>query len=114
MKIFVYLLLFIFVFSFENNIKIEEDEIIKRIKSIIDNKEAPLLAGGLAIIKDHKTLFCKSIGKAKLNENNTEFKTATEFIKYRTASISKLFTAIGIWQLEEKGLLNVKDEASKY
>ena len=114
MKIFVYFLLFIFIFSFENNIKIEEDEIIKRIKSIIDNKEAPLLAGGLAIIKDHKTLFCKSIGKAKLNENNTEFKTATEFIKYRTASISKLFTAIAIWQLEEKGLLNVKDEASNY
>ena len=114
MKIYDYFLLFIFLFLFENNIKLEEDEIIKRIKSIIDNKEAPLLAGGLAIIKDHKTLFCKSIGKAKLNENNTEFKTATEFIKYRTASISKLFTAIGIWQLEEKGLLNVKDEASKY
>ena len=92
----------------------KEDEIIKRIESIINNKVAPLLAGGLAIIKDNKTLFCRSIGKARLNIDGTENKTATEFIKYRTASISKLFTSIAIWQLEEKGLLNVTDEASKY
>ena len=108
------LFLILYVISLEKALKLENDEIIKRIESIIENKDSPLLAGGLAVIKDNKTLFCKSIGKARLNNDGTENKTSNEFVKYRTASISKLFTAIGIWQLEEKGLLNVTDEASKY
>ena len=104
-----------FVFSSsEEKLKISNDEIIKRIESIINNKDSPLLAGGLAVIKDNQTLFCKSIGKARLNKDGTVNKTSNEFVKYRTASISKLFTAIAIWQLEEKGSLNITDEASKY
>ena len=104
-----------FVFSsLEDKLKISNDEIIKRIESIINNKDSPLLAGGLAVIKDNQTLFCKSIGKARLNKDGTVNKTSNEFVKYRTASISKLFTAIAIWQLEEKGSLNITDEASKY
>ena len=104
-----------FVFSsLEDKLKISNDEIIKRIESIISNKDSPLLAGGLAVIKNNQTLFCKSIGKARLNKDGTVNKTSNEFVKYRTASISKLFTAIAIWQLEEKGSLNITDEASKY
>ena len=106
---------FFFVFSsLDDKLKIPNDEIIKRIESIINNKDSPLLAGGLAVIKDNQTLFCKSIGKARLNKDGTVNKTSNEFVKYRTASISKLFTAIAIWQLEEKGSLNITDEASKY
>ena len=53
-----------FVFSsLDDKLKIPNDEIIKRIESIINNKDSPLLAGGLAVIKDNQTLFCKSIGK---------------------------------------------------
>ena len=106
------LLFLLILFSF--SLELEEDEIIKRIQSIIDKKDGPLLAGGLAVIKDNKTLFCKSLGKARLNIDGTENKTANEFVKYRTASISKLFTAIAIWQLEEKGKLQITYEASKY
>ena len=112
MKEFFKLLLFLISFTFLLGLK--EDEIIKRMQSIIEKKDGPLLAGGLAVIKDNKTLFCKSIGKARLNNDGTTNKTANEFIKYRTASISKLFTAIAIWQLEEEGKLNITDEASKY
>ena len=108
------LFLILLVFSSGNDIKMDNEEIIKRIESIINNKDSPLLAGGLAVIKDNQTLFCKSIGKARLNKDGSENKTANEFVKYRTASISKLFTAVAIWQLEEKGLLNITDEASKY
>ena len=43
----------------------KEDEIIKRIESIINNKVAPLLAGGLAIIKDNKTLYIDSLAIKK-------------------------------------------------
>ena len=112
MKKYLPILFFLISSTLSSNLK--EDEIIKRIESIIGQKDAPLLTGGLAVIKDNKTLFCKSIGKARLNKDGTENKTSDEYIKYRTASISKLFTAIAIWQLEEKGKLNITDEASKY
>jgi CubicO group peptidase (beta-lactamase class C family) len=105
---------FFVIISSENNLKLEYDEILKRIQSIIKNPEAPLLAGELAVLKNNETIFCKSLGTSRLNRDGTENKTSNEFTKYRTASISKLFTAIAIWQLEEKGLLNVTDEASKY
>ena len=109
---FLFFSIFIII-SFTKSLQIDNDEIIKRIESIINNKDSPLLAGGLAVIKDNQTLFCKSIGKARLNPDGTENKTANEFDKYRTASISKLFTAVAIWQLEERGLLKVTDEASE-
>ena len=113
-NITILLVLLLFILTSEKALTLEYDEIIKRIHAIIDDKDSPLLAGGLAVIKDNKTLFCKSIGKARLNKDGTENKTSNEYIKYRTASISKLLTAIAIWQLEEKGELNITDEASKY
>ena len=113
-KNFKNIFLLLFICSLFNCLKMKEDEIIKRIQSIINNKDAPLLAGGLCVIKENQTLFCKSVGTSRLNMDGSENKTANEFTKYRTASISKLFTAIAIWQLEEKGLLKVADEASQY
>ncbi len=110
----ILLVLLLFILTSEKALTLEYDEIIKRIHAIIDDKDFPLLAGGLAVIKDNKTLFCKSIGKARLNKDGTENKTSNEYVKYFTASISKLFTAVAIWQLDEKGLLKVTDEASKY
>ena len=80
MIIFIKLIFFIISSTF--SLKLNEDEIIKRIQSIINRKDALLLTGGLAVIKDNKTLFCKSIGKARLNKDGTENKTSNEFIKY--------------------------------
>jgi CubicO group peptidase (beta-lactamase class C family) len=108
------LFLFITIIAINEVLNLDNDEIIKRIQKIIEDKNSPLLGGGLAVIKDNKTLFCKSMGKARLNPDGSENKTANEFVKYRTASISKLFTAIAIWQLEEQGKLDINDEASKY
>ena len=108
------LFLFIYIISINAVLNLDNDEIIKRIHQIIENKNSPLLGGGLAVIKDNKTLFCKSMGIARLNPDGSMNKTANEFVKYRTASISKLFTAVAIWKLEEKGLLDINDEASKY
>ena len=100
------------MFLFVKSMNIHEME--ERLKSIVFNPDAPLIGGGLAVIKDNQTLFCKSMGISRLNEDGTENRTATSHTKYRTASISKMFTAIGIWQLEEKGNLSITDEASKY
>ena len=110
----IILFLFIYTISINKVLNLDNDEIIKRIREIIDNKNSPLIGGGLAVIKNNQTIFCKSMGISRLNPDGSINKTANEFNKYRTASISKLFTAVAIWQLEEKGLLNINDEASKY
>ena len=106
-NLILFLVLFSVIISSEKNLNLEYDEIVKRIQSIISNPESPLLAGGLAVIKNNETIFCKSLGTARLNRDGTENKTSNEFIKYRTASISKLFTAIAIWQLEEIQILQL-------
>lgn len=89
---------------------LSEKEIDEKLEKIIQNKDAPLIAGSLAVIKNNETLYCNSKGISRLKEK----KVSDKDTKYRTASISKLFTAIAIWQLEEKGKLNVSEDASKY
>ena len=108
------LFLITYIISLNKVLTLTQEEILQRLNSIVNNKSSPLIGGGLAIIKDNKTLFCKSVGTSRLNPDGTVNQTETENIKYRTASISKLFTAVGIWQLEEQGLLQITDEASKY
>ena len=108
------LFLITYIISLNKVLTLTQEEILERLNSIVNNKSSPLIGGGLAIIQDNKTLFCKSVGTSRLNPDGTVNQTATENIKYRTASISKLFTAVGIWQLEEQGLLQITDEASKY
>jgi CubicO group peptidase (beta-lactamase class C family) len=67
-------------------------------------------SGTVLLAKDNKILLRKSYGMAnyELNVPNT-----TDTV-YRIGSITKLFTGLSILQLEEKGLLNVTDPASKY
>ena len=109
MKI-INLILFFFFISFILSKNISNDEILKKLNDIITKEESPLLAASLAIIKDNKTLFCNSTGTSRIYEN----KTSNENTKYRTASISKLFTAIAIWQLVEEGKLDIKKDVSEY
>ena len=88
---------------------LSNEEINKRIQKIINNENAPLIGGSLAVIKNNTTLYCDSIGISRLKNESSN-----KDIKYRTASISKLFTAIAIWQLDEQGKLNVSEDVSKY
>ena len=87
-----------------------EKEIDEKLEKIIQNKDAPLIAGSLAVIKNNKILYCNSKGISREKDK----KLSDKDTKYRTASISKLFTAIAIWQLEEKGKLNMTEDVSKY
>ena len=88
---------------------LSNEEIKKRIEKIINNENAPLIGGSLAVIKNNTTLYCDSIGISRFKNESSN-----KDIKYRTASISKLFTAIAIWQLDEQGKLNVSEDVSKY
>jgi len=67
-------------------------------------------SGTVLLAKDGKVLLRKSYGMAnyELGVPNTPDTV------YRIGSITKMFTAFSILQLEEKGLLNVGDSVSKY
>ena len=113
-------LLSIIQISFSNNKilkeekKLTEEEITKKLNSIINNPESPLIAASLSVVKNSKTLYCNSTGTSRLNKDGSFNKSSTVNTKYRIASISKLFTAIGIWQLQEKGKLNLDEDVSNY
>ena len=67
-------------------------------------------SGAVLIAKDGKVLLRKAYGMAnyELNVPNTP-----ETV-FRIGSITKLFTAFSVLQLEEKGLLRVNDPVAKY
>ena len=53
----IILFLFIYTISINKVLNLDNDEIIKRIRKIIDNKNSPLIGGGLAVIKITKLYF---------------------------------------------------------
>lgn len=66
--------------------------------------------GSVLVAKGGKVLFSKGYGFAN-EEHQIPNKTQTVF---RLGSISKLFTAVAILQLQDKGFLNVNDPVAKY
>lgn len=68
--------------------------------------------GSVVITKDNKVLYTKSIGYAQVNE--TVKKPLTSESRYRIASITKMYTAVMIFQLVEEGKLKLGDVLSKF
>lgn len=66
--------------------------------------------GSILVAKDGEILLNKAYGFSDLQQN-IENKSQT---KFAIGSITKQFTAMGIMQLSEKGLINVEDKVSKY
>lgn len=66
--------------------------------------------GSILVSKDGEILLNKAYGFSDLQQN-IENKSQT---KFAIGSITKQFTAMGIMQLSEKGLINVEDKVSKY
>ncbi len=64
----------------------------------------------VAVAHKGKTVYAKGFGYADLEKKIR----ATADTKYRIASISKMFTAVAIMQLQEKGRLKLSDPISKY
>lgn len=100
----------------ENKVKLETpEEVIGRMNEIISDKEHPLAAAALGVIKDGKLIFADAVGNAVIdNENPKNNVGANADTKYRIASISKLVTAIGAWQLIEQGKIDIKADAGDY
>lgn len=86
-----------------------EGKLIARMNEIISDSEHPLMAAAIGVIKNRRILFSEAAGLKQLDGDPADSDT-----KFRTASISKLITAIGVWQLIEQGAVDPDADASKY
>ncbi|MGC2234866.1 MAG: serine hydrolase domain-containing protein [Pyrinomonadaceae bacterium] len=68
--------------------------------------------GSLAIAKDGKILYTRAVGYSQINGN--EKTPATPATKYRIGSITKMFTAVMVFQLVEEGKLKLSDTLDKF
>lgn len=86
-----------------------ENKLIARMNDIIADPAHPLMAAAIGVVKNHQVLFADTIGR-----RHPGGARATADTKYRIASISKLITAVGVWQLIEQGLVDPDADASGY
>lgn len=87
----------------------QSDALIARMKEILSDPEHPLMAAAIGIIKDGELLFADTVGNRNLSGEPANADT-----KFRIASISKLNTAIAVWQLIEQGSLDPDADVSGY
>lgn len=83
-------------------------EMEKRVIKLMEKGDIPGLS--LVIIDDDKPVYIKSFGYADLEKKIP----VTPDTLFELGSTSKAFTALGILQLEKKGLVNLDDPVSKY
>lgn len=85
----------------------------KRLDSLFDVLSKKHLAmGSLAISQNGKIVYRKVIGYAMINEHDTI--PATEKTEYRIGSITKMFTAVMVFQLIEEHKLSLNDTLAKF
>jgi len=87
------------------------EEFIQLEKFVMEKMAETRRVGlSIALIKDGKVIYSKGFGFKSL-ENGTP---ATPRTVYGIGSITKSFTALGIMQLVEKGMLDLQDPVEKY
>ena len=84
-----------------------EARLIARMNRIISTPEHPILGAAIGVIKDGQVAFSGTVGvKSPGGE------ALTPDTRYRIASISKLVTAVGVWQLIEQGRIDPEADVS--
>jgi len=97
------------VSSFENIIVIKiDDDFDSRINFFMKLGHMPSLSA--CIVKNDSVVWSDSYGFYDLKQK----KSASQNTVYMVGSISKMFTALAIMQLYEKGLFDLDDNISKY
>ena len=86
-----------------------KEQLIARMEAIIADPAHPLMAAAIGIVKDGEILFADAVGHKQLHGA-----PATGDTKFRIASISKLHTALGIWQLIEQGRIDPDSDINQY
>lgn len=87
----------------------QEEKLLTRMRALLSDPEHPVLAAAVGVVKDGTVVFSDAVGTRQLDGSTTTGDT-----KYRIASISKLITAVGVWQLIEQGLIDPDADASPY
>lgn len=82
------------------------------INSYYDTILGPRLNGEFLVAKNGEILFERYTGKEWLHNDSS--KNINEHSALHLASVSKTFTAVVVLKLQEKGLLLIDDEVSKY
>ncbi len=91
--------------------KIPRDKKISTISEMMDNySKMNLYSGVVGVVQNDKVIYSKAFGYSDLEKNIPNTLT-TEF---RLASVSKLFTIVGILMLYDQGKLDVDDKIGKY
>ena len=86
-----------------------KENLIARLNEMISDPEHPLMAAALGVMKEGEILFADAVGYKQRNGEK-----ATGDTKFRIASISKLLTAVGVWQLIEQGRIDPEADVSGY
>jgi len=84
------------------------NEIEPYLQKAVEKEQPPSIT--LAVVKGGVTQYSKSFGYADVPVK----KKATDQTIYQWWSLTKLFTAVAILQLQEKGLINIDDPVSKH
>jgi D-alanyl-D-alanine carboxypeptidase len=97
--------------SFFQSIAQQPTFILQKIDSLLSRTYNDTLPGiSIAILQQGKTVFRKSYGIASI----TTRKKLSDSANFNICSLTKQFTAIAILQLEQKGLLSLKDKLSRF
>ena len=78
------------------------DRILEKIKGM----------GSLTVAKDGNVLYTRSFGYSQIT--GTEKKPLTAATRYRISSITKMYTAVMVFQLVEEGKLKLTDTLDKF
>jgi CubicO group peptidase (beta-lactamase class C family) len=87
---------------------LSNDEIRKQVDEYVHNKLGAEFAGNVCIAKGNELIYCSSFG------NNPDKKPNTFSQQFDLASMGKMFTAISILQLRDKGLLSLNDKVQRF
>jgi CubicO group peptidase (beta-lactamase class C family) len=68
--------------------------------------------GSVTLAKDGKVLYSRAIGYSQISDSQK--KPSTAATRYRIGSVTKMFTAVMIFQLVENGKLKLSDTLDKF
>jgi len=91
--------------------KLTEAEMAKELDAFVQKlADADLFSGAVLLAKDGKTIYQKAVGIA-----NKDFNAPNKIdTKFNLGSMNKMFTAVAIAQLVERGKLSFDDPLSKF
>ena len=104
--LFIFILeIFTLVANGQNNNTFSKSKLIEDYKSFVTNRmqKDNLIGAGIALIIDDSVIWKEGFGYAD-KENHIPFTTKTTLC---IGSVTKTFTALGIMQLQERGLINI-------